>query len=331
MNKKGVFLSLTAILIVGSMIIVFAPNSPRTTDEAVERRLQDFTQDKAQFEEQVLATTMRTYTRQSLNNLARQMITGQLDTSDVDTMAEVNELLSDCLGSRGTPIDSLFPLQTPCGENKIDDSFLNISEEIARVYSRQLQYDVDIELLQLDIQQITAWEIELTGVFAVEMNDTAGIAAYERDIEVRTTLNTQGLIDPLTTDRMSGTVRRIQRTPIREWNETSFTEHVRRGTYVFDQDGPGYFDRLAMEDGANSQFGIHSVLPPPYGTSTQSSVDYDQQTYDQSCIVKIRLVGMSQSVFLPSEYTERYEQYNALTAPGQQYDEEDCQEANSES
>ena len=298
MNRKGVFFSLTALLVVASLFVLFSPEDARTVEDSTFERIQDITQDRAQLEEQILPIILRAYTRQALDDLANKTI--QDGGAHMRGETKITNNLADCLGVNAGATG------VKCGNTyNRPDTLLTTLNELEEQYHDVLQHDVSIRVQSIDgITHISPWELAVEATMAVEMNDTADIARYHNTRTVATTININGLIDPLSSIRR-GEIHRIKRDTSTNWTDENFSRHARRGTYTYNPNGTGYLDRLA--DNANpSQWGIQSLIPST--DSTLRAVDWDDATYPANCLTRIDAGGPDR-VYLHPIDIEFYRQF----------------------
>ena len=316
-NKKAVFLSLTALLIVGTLMVFSGADTQRGVDQSVEQRLQDFLLDRGQLEEQVLPAVLRAHTRQSLNEIARAKIA---DPSVVTSHEELVNEVKDCLGA-GRRAGS--EEETSCAGRVLDQrNFLTSAHQLQDIYADVMRYDTLFIIQDLEIQQVGAWTLLLTAQVTTHLNESVGIARYTRTRTSQTEMGIQGLIDPVASTRR-GAEHQIERETAQNWSSESFAAHARAGTYTFDAElnSPSYLERLTGASPAG-EFGISSLLPPGTATNTEHSVDYDTSTYEDHCLVEVELA--QGSVYISGPYTDFYRRYEAVQEPGQQYSQLEC-------
>lgn len=324
MNRQGVFISLTALLIVGSFMIIFTPEFTRTDGDAVERRLQNFAQDRASLEEQLIPATLRVHTRRSMNSLVAQHVDEEISIDDEE---DLETYLRECIGI-GMHHSEEIEIELGCGDTVVTEETLHHSiREIEQQYTQALQYDVKIVVNNIQIRQLTPWILEIRAGVTTLMNDSADFARYENTKEITTQLPIEGLIDPLASKRR-GEKHMVRRTRVVNWTQ-EFAGHARSGGYIFDDEGPNYLDRLFERDVNEWSQGIHSLVLSSGQRSNVSSIDYETKTYAEECLVSIKLTG-SQHVHLPAKHMLRYDQGDALDTPQQQYDQEDCEDSEEE-
>lgn len=327
MNRQGVFISLTALLIVGSFMIIFTPELTRTGGDAVETRLQNFAQDRASLEEQLIPATVRVHTRRAINSLVEQVVDQNISISD---RGELEEFLEECLGADGQFTENLIDnhevVKTECGEGSFErENFVQSIRDIERRYVDSLQYDVKIVIEELEIEQNTSWMLEITAEVTTFMNDSADFARYENTKRITTQLPIEGLIDPLASDKRNQP-HVVRRTRVSNWTQ-DFNAHALRGGYIFDENGPGYLDRLlGNTDRDEWRYGIHSLVESTNQNVNTSSLDYDDYEYSEPCLVSIRIQG-STFFHLPSEYMLGYDQGRVLDETYQQYNQANCEDS----
>ena len=327
MNRQGVFISLTALLIVGSFMIIFTPELTRTSGDAVDARLQNFVQDRASLEEQLLPATIRVHTRRAINSLAQQIVDNEISVTNKQSL---EDNLEGCLGAENTfNEDNEHLISTTCGGRSLNqENFIQSMRDIEQLYAQLLQYDINATINTIEIQQVTPWALEITAEVTVFMNDSADFASYYNTRRITTQLPIEGLIDPFSSEKRSG-AHTIRRTRTSNWTE-DFNNHALRGGYIIDSEGPGYLDRLLGNNNPDEwSFGIHSLIESTGQEVNVSSLDYDDYVYPEECLVSVRLTG-ARFFHLPAAYMLGYDQGDALIRTNQQYDQQSCEDATGE-
>lgn len=320
-NKKAVFLSLSALLIIGSIIIIFNADPARTNQQAIENRLQDFTQDRVHFEEQTLPALLRVHTRQALNELARAQIAGSISVTDRETL---HQRINECLGATKNTEEHHLST-TSCADQELEESLRATSQAVQEAYKELLRYETRIVLHELNISQINPWQLLLEANMSVALNDTADLARYQRTHTITTTMRIQGLIDPLASTQR-GDIHTIRRAENRNWSQETLTAHAREGTYTLDNNtgAPNYLERV-LGTPASGEFGILSLLPPSQADSSYSSVDFDTQEYEETaCLGRVQLLG-GDSIYLSGPQLSFYRQFDSDIVS--EYDERRCIDA----
>lgn len=297
-GRKGIFFSMTSLLIVGALLVAFAPQDQREAQDATYNRIQDLAQDRVQLEEQVLPIILRAYTRQSLNHIAEKTRSdGNYELSSVE---EIENELNKCLGADDQ--------ETTCAGSTDLKSFKEEIDLLETRYAELLQHDLSIELHGISLEEVSPWELLATGNFSVTLNDRAGIARYSRTHTLPTVINIQQLIDPLSSTRRS-TTHRIIRDTSRNWTKQTLSAHAREGTYAYNQQAPSYLDRLMLRTQANANFGIHSLIDPQNLENGKNAVDFDTNDYPEECLLEVEVE--TGTLYLTEHYTSFYRQFNA--------------------
>ena len=315
-NKKGVFLSLTSILMIGALFLVFSADVSRTDQQAITQRVQDFAQDKQLLEQQVIPPLIRSYVRQSLNELALQGGASSLEGLELQ--------LANCLGANKDHKETETSFQTSCGSTTIDNSFLQAEAQIQQLYRERMRYHVEMTIHNISLQQVGTWSIIADVNLSLVMNETSGITRYQNPIVVSTLIPIEGLIDPFSSE-IRGSSHRIERYARSEinvnWSEDNLRDHAIRGTYVSDRNATSYLARMTGSS-ASSNFGMHSLIVD--GNNTAHSPDFDTQSYPEVCLIRVP-IG-EDDLYLTGPYADKYRQFSVLqdTEGNQQYNELAC-------
>ena len=143
-NKKAVFFSLSSLVIIGSLFIMFSVDITRNVD--FQQRVQEFPQDKAVLEEQVISSLIGVYARQAINEVARTAPHNQED---------IHELLAECLGSKyEEKIDhnKRDEAVIRCSNTDLSDNFITRTQEIISLYKNVSLYEVDFQIQNIHLE-----------------------------------------------------------------------------------------------------------------------------------------------------------------------------------
>ncbi|MFT4250269.1 MAG: hypothetical protein ACMXYD_02830 [Candidatus Woesearchaeota archaeon] len=314
-NKRGVFFSLTTLVLVGSLFFLLSTDI--SSSSQVPERVQEFATDKEVFEQQIIPSLLRVHARQAINELVSS-------ETAFASLSEVEDALASCLGSSYTVEgDSKHSAQTTCAGTVLENNLVSRLAVVEELYEESSLYNVSFQIIDVSLSQSSNWEVLLTAQVQVFMNDFVAETRYTAVRNVSTTLRVEGLADPLRYSRTGEVVRiRQQSRTGANFTRESFTQHALAKTYITDTNAPSYLDRLLGGTTA-SPFGISSVIIDT--ANNVSGVDYQLSVVHPSCLAEVALLGSSSVVYLPGPYVDVYRQFFATNEPGQQYNELACE------
>lgn len=291
-GRKGIFLSLSALLFVGVLFAVFTPLEQR--DIAPESRLQveEMVQRTQTLESSELGVWLEHSARTTLNRLARQ------EASEPFLFVEESDVQE---AFRGCVLDgSCFdqpPLQGEESQQELPRVVpppLTTLEQLEDFY-RDLGYDhVNITLQDVSIQPRSVRTLEVEGTFDIEFVDSTTRSAVRRTSTVQRVISIEGLYDPiaLREENLHSRILFPSRSLTRGSAE-DFLEHARTGTYAITNAshlGFTYLERFTASPQASQQNSIHFIFPPGYyGTQERSYVDFRVFLPDEElCLLGVR-------------------------------------------
>lgn len=147
-NKKAVFFSLSSLVIIGSLFIMFSVDITRNVD--FQQRVQEFPQDKAVLEEQVISSLIGVYARQAINEVARTAPHNQED---------IHKLLAECLGSKYEEESTdeqghkkREDAVIDCSGEEFSNNIVSKSQEIISLYKNISLYEVDFQIQNIHLE-----------------------------------------------------------------------------------------------------------------------------------------------------------------------------------
>ncbi len=281
LDRRGIFLSLSAVLAIGVLFVVFAPTTQRELVQESRVQVQETVTRVNALETQELRVWLTYITRQTLNDLARGPPLSGSDTVPIVFRSQV-----------------LARLDAP---DEQDRSEHNPLRQIEEFYREQFNYDpFELSLQSIAIRSAGFRSVVVDAEFGLLLVDASNSLRIDRTIRVQQLVSLEGLIDPIAhRDGVSHQRIRFADRIIRSSDD--FFEHAREGTYVATNSSfPGipYFERFQVSPQATRTDSIHFLHPPgAFGAQQRSYVDYYPQAQDP-CLVGLQDPTTGQWVYL---------------------------------
>ncbi len=270
LNRRGIFLSLSAVLAIGVLFVVFAPTTQRELVQESRVQVQDTVARVTALETQELGAWVTYITRQTLNELAREPpLSDQQSVPDLfrSRVLQFREMSPD---QPGTHLDTLG--------------------EIEQFYREQFNYEgFSLSLTDISLRSGGFRSVLVTADFDVFLVDESNSLRIERTLQVQQLVPLEGLVDPLAL-RLNAPHDRIRFAQRTIRTSDDFFEHARTGTYVATNSSfPGipYFERFKANPQVSRTDSIHFLFPPGHFSETRSYVDYYPALQDP-CVIGLQ-------------------------------------------
>ena len=271
MNKKGIFFTIIAVVLVGLGVLFFNLTLTQEGVTADELRIAQLNNFFKEMDENYLERALHTSSHHTFEAMLDMVETGGLIV-DFDT--KFSEIVQD-----GQYYDASEDLDViiPSMEDK---SFYELIDKITikaeDVYNIGDGLDVGI-VASVGVSQSHPWFLDVET--NVSMNVTGTVANFTVNKKiVRTRLDVNGFRDPMHIDEFGVSyIGSIQNTSTEEidWGLPTFDDHVTLGTYVYSGGGPSFLMRLTDPSQSSSCCGIESILDGVEHSGPFSSVDYE--------------------------------------------------------
>lgn len=276
MNKRGVFFTFIAAVLLGIFIIIYTPAADITLQkdtQAVSTRLFIIDNFINEVENSYLRIVLRATAYKSIYSFMLYInSTGEYVKNFDSSFAEV--MINGTLN--GVQIDSIT--QKKIMEN---NTLLNWSDRIIQASGDAFIVNTSIKIINVSAQQTGPWSIDL--ILTIDLQVKSNVAAWNRtNIAITASLPVEGFDDPLYLVNTNGLyANNIKASSVKfdEWNISQVREHLRNGTYVHwqDSEAPSFLMRLTNTTTNSSCCGIESLVNPNKISSPdriESYVDY---------------------------------------------------------
>ncbi len=292
LGRKGIFFSLSAILLVGLIFVILNAIPPQNTARSTVLRVEDVQSDANIAMNQEIPLILRVHAFQTMQELADTAYTRSPDPFDNEQSVEF--AFSTCMASPYCPYNT--------GRYHYNSVQADINA-LEQTYNDSLQYDAHFSLSNFNITQVGPWDLYVQADLSLYMRDAAGMVTVNRTkVHLATTMSIVGLLDPYAS-RLAHQQRYVSRAilPLNDsWTaELIYNESV-IGSYREDispQNGssagraPSYMQRL-LANPQPSGYGIYSLMPPGVRPSKHSSdLDYETGTYNNTVWVHYNAQG----------------------------------------
>lgn len=295
-NKKGIFFTFIAILLIIVMMMIFKPRTELSFNKDIPvvktriTKINDFITD---FEKVYLPNIIKTTSYRALTSLTYYM--DKENKFLTDLQAAFNEVL--LYGTiDGTQIDQIT------GETVMtDNTLINWTNRIKTIAKDTLNVDLDFTVTNTDIYQTTPWliDIDLTISYSVS-SETANWT--RNNILIKTKLGTDNLYDPLYYINTDGAYKKkaIQ-TDIKfdEWSTANLKKFIKNETYFHWQNSnsSSFLMRFTNTFTSSPCCGIESAINPNKiepKAQLESYLDYlfFNHTYKDQCSLLYNITGV---------------------------------------
>lgn len=260
-NKKGVFFTFIAILLITVLMIVFSPETEISFNKDIPvvktrvTKINDFITD---FEIVYLKEILRSTTYKALTSLTYYM--DEEDKFLTDLQSDFNEVvLYGTINS--VPIDQITGKTIMA-----NDTFINWTNRI-KVYAKDaLNVDLNFTIKNTSIYQTTPWLIDINLVLDYSLSSET--ASWSRNnVVIITKLSTDALYDPWYYANTNGTYKKkVIKTDIKyyEWDISNFKKFIKNETYYHWQNSSAsnFLMRFTNTFLPSSCCGIESAVNP---------------------------------------------------------------------
>lgn len=263
LGRRGVFLSLSALLVVSILFFTVRGAAPEQSGATTLVQARDLVDDHTFLVENNLPLLTAEYGKQSVNEMAAYAYT----TSAFGSEAAIQNAFSDCM---------LIPGAGVCTDTS--QTLVQDLNELTTLYKDLLGYDVQIIANTFTINQQGPWTLIIVGEYDVRFEDKNTKTIIDTTEQVVELIRIEGLIDPLRSS-LTGTSETIEKheftTTTPGWDSSAVVAHAADGTYLYDEDGPSYFQRLQLlDDSRDRDFGLRSLVPGGTLPADRSYVDF---------------------------------------------------------
>ena len=254
MNKRGVFFTASAILLVGLAVIAFVIlKGEPITGHAVQTRiltLDNFLKDaQSDLDRAVRIATIRT-----LVDFESEIINSGTYIDDVLAAYPIAIL-------NGTYQNASLPL--------VGNATLTSWESRVSQKAAEIGINLNVTFGGTNIRHSSPWDVLATVNATFIVSDNTGLARFNNDYTSTADINIIGLEDPLYIINSGGIITNIINQTIYEFGgdednnneieEEEFLDHSKKGYYIAHSDAPDYLMRLEGNLGSSSN-GIESLV-----------------------------------------------------------------------
>lgn len=275
-NKKGIFFTFIAILLITVLMITFKPETELSFNKdipGIKTRVTKIDNFVTDFENVYLPNIMKSTTYRTLTALTYYM--NVTDSFLADLQSAFKEVLLN--GTiNNNPIDDII------GEDIMDNNTLiNWTNTIKASAEETLNLNLNFNITYVNIHQTTPWFIDIWLIISYSVS--SDIATWTRnDILIKTKLSIDNLYDPLYYVNTDGAYKkRINQTDTKfdEWNTENLEGFIRNETYFHWQDStaPNFLMRFTGDFSPSSCCGIESAVNPSnpsIGDQVEIYLDY---------------------------------------------------------
>lgn len=260
-NKRGIFFTFIAILLMMVLMILFKPETELSFNKDIPviktrvTKINDFVND---FENSYLPNSIASSSSRTLTSLTYYMdVENKFLTNLQDNFKEV--LLDGTI--QGTPIDSITG-ETLMTGNTLKD-WINKFKQSAKDI---LNVDLECAIGDLNIYQETPWFIDIK--IEINYSISSETASWARNYTlIKTKLSIDRLYDPLYYKETDGAYKKkISKTDIKfdEWNAKNLSLFIEEEEYVHWQgsNAPNFLMRFTNDLTSSSCCGIESAVNP---------------------------------------------------------------------
>ncbi|MBL7054709.1 hypothetical protein ISS05_03040 [Candidatus Woesearchaeota archaeon] len=287
-NKKAVFFTFIAILLVGVMMLIFNPNSEISFNKdipAIKTRvtkINDFIDD---FENVYLPAAIKNSGSRALTSLTYYMRTQGFLT---DFQTDFKEVIQNgTLG--GNQIDEIIEANAIPGEEglMINNTLTYWANRLETIAEAALNIDLyDYNVVGVTIEQTTPWFVNIN--LEISYSISSETASWTRNnIVIPTKLALDDLYDPIYYVNTNGAYKKnITQTDImfNDWNKGNLTKFIEDETYFHWQNSnaPNFLTRFTEDFSSSTCCGIESAVNPDKLAVQESRVYLDYLFFDSS-------------------------------------------------
>ena len=287
MNKKGIFFTFIAVVLMGLFIVVYTPPADITLQkdtQSVRARISTLNNLVNDMEYSYFVAVLRATAHKSLSSLILYMnSTGTYLQNFDSAFAEV--MVNGTLN--GVQIDSIT--QKKIMENS---TLSNWSSRIIDASRDTFNANASIKIIDVSARQTRPWSIDLALTIDLEVRSNVAMWSMS-NVTVFASLPVEGFDDPhylVNTNGLYSNNIKASGLQFNKWNISHVREHVRNGTYVHWQgsQAPSFLMRFTNNMANSSCCGIESLVNPNKISSPdriESYADYAfwNHTYSSQC------------------------------------------------
>ncbi len=309
MNKKGIFFTITAILLSAVILVAFlpTPSSNLQSDELyVTTQIATGNDLVSQITNEYAPAAMRVSGHHALRTISeieklRGVTFSQADFEDAFAELMMNGTLTCPGGAPQTTAEAcICSLGGSCDPNTAfmrDKSLTTLLYLYAAATERSANIETNFTFLTEDIERLTLFQNNETGPFSVGVNATinytiiTAAATWSGDAYITELIPIRGIEDPLysvQSQALLGTLvtRPISQSAFLRWNITQIYLAIENKTYVHNPNASSFLQRFYGEDQASPCCGIESFINPqeldPRGTTRENKPYLDWCVLGQS-------------------------------------------------
>lgn len=274
-NKKGIFFTFIAIIMMAVFILVFIPQadiSLQKDTQSIRTRINSIDNYVDDLEDNYFEAVLRATTYKTILSLIFYM------NSTGSYLPSLNAAFYEVMVN-GTinkiPIDSIT------GKKIMENNTLtDWANRIIGTAQDTLNVNTTIKVNAVSVFQTKPWNID--SMLDVNITVKSSVAEWEKDSIVSTTIGIEGFHDPYYLVNTNGIyTNQIKKSTLdfNQWNLSQVREHLRNGTYVYwnNADAPSFLMRFTNTITNSSCCGIESSVNPNKITPSdqiESYVDY---------------------------------------------------------
>lgn len=278
MNKRGIFFTLLALVIVAIFLVsvtVFSNVYPR---EQAQRRVSTLDSFVKDVEEDLSRLLFTSGFRQIFLMQARILETGEY-VSD-------SEGLFQEMFFNGTYNDQSY-------ESILTGTTFSEIEEKLQQRAYEINANVSISNPSLTVDQIDPWNVRFVLTSDFYFEDVSGLAQWNKTLITEIFVPTSNFNDPVYLVDGNGFANKIERTPYSDFvsgsDVSNLLDHLDNSYYISSTTAPSFLDRLEGDLLANSVQGVESLVDlsefPSFETKSVIDHIYFSSDNPTSCTV----------------------------------------------
>jgi hypothetical protein len=273
MNKKGIFFTFIAIIIMGLFILLYLPKTNISIDNdksALETRIIALNDYVNELEDIYFEVVLRATTEKALISLIQYINQTQLYLPDLQA-AFTEVMIYGTIG--GTKIDSITGLGL-----MNNNTITNWTSYVANAAEQAYNVNTTIKINKITLNQSNPWKVDTS--VNLEIHVLSKEASWNiEDLNLSTSISIEGMHDPYYLINTNGDYGKlIKASGIRydDWNASKLRWHIRNETYIHweDSKAPSFLMRFTNDMGNSSCCGIESAIDP---NKLESSQEKDQE------------------------------------------------------
>ena len=274
-NKKGIFFTLIAIMLMTIFIFVFTPQADisfQRQSKSTEARIGTINKYFDDLSTSYLETSLKASAQRTIISLIYYM------NETGSYLPDLNNAFKEVI-INGTinkiPIDSIT-------KKKLMENYtlFNLTNKIINISLDTLNVNTTVIFNNASVSQTKPWAIDAR--LNVTILVQSSVAVWQQDSIVASSLSIEGFYDPYYLVSTNGLYpNRIKKSSVEfnKWNVTLFREHIMNGTYVHwaDSNASSFLMRFTNDMTNSTCCGIESIVNPNMLSTPdqkESYVDY---------------------------------------------------------